>query len=256
MMRTLLSLVLLLLTSAAFAGIWVEDSLGITFEYPRGYGKGVLRTEETARFQFFKPNREAVVQIDVLRRGKEYDLDRFIEETIDQFLTKYPDLKVAREKNVEEEIPGFDESTFLALRYIEGRHLVSNRLLFHKKGTFYFVIQAKTLRKKFGLYSQDFDTIMKTFRLDSRPKNRWRNDSLAYMDPKEQEALIQFLSVTIRPMDSYSSDVPKKEQEWLDAPEAFVVPEENSPVSKPDKPLGTNGDYQPLIPPVANPLAQ
>lgn len=239
----------------AMAGVWIEDSLGISFEFPRGWGKGVLRGEESARIQFFKANREAVIQIDALKRGKEYDLDRFIEETIDQFLQKYPDLKVVREKKVEEDVPGFEDSTFVVLHYHEQSSLVSNRFLFHKKGNVYFVIQAKTPRKKFGFYSKDFDLVMKSFRLEPRPRLRWRNDSLAYLDSKENESLVQYIGITIRPIDSYPTEAKQTETEWLDAAEPFVIKEEtpNEPVTT-GKPTTIEQDKRPVVPPDDNPL--
>ncbi len=255
--KSALILCLVWLANPLTAGVWIEDSLGVSFEFPRGWGKGILRTEETARIQFFKANREAVIQIDALKRGKEYDLDRFIEETIDQFLQKYPDLKVVREKKVEEDVPGFDDSTFLVMHYHEQSSLVSNRFLFHRKGNLYFAIQAKTPRKKFGHYSKDFDLVMKSFRMEPRPRLRWRNDSLAYLDARENEPLVQYIGITIRPIDSYPTEAKQSETEWLDAAEPFVIKEESTSTSEqslPNKQNAIEVDKKPVLPPEDTPL--
>lgn len=215
-------LCLLFLLCLTFAGLeaatWVEDSLGFAFEYPRGWAKSVLRHADTVRIQIAKTNREAILQIDVARRTKEYDIDRFIEETVDTFLIKYPDLKLVREKVLENEIAGFDESVFVVLHYTENKQTISNRFLFHKKGGMYFVIQAKTTRVLYAKYAKELDMVMKSFRREPRAKNRWRNDSLAYLDPIKDERLIQYVSITIRPIDTFPHEQgvsQKQEDGWL-----------------------------------------
>ncbi|TGL60070.1 hypothetical protein EHQ58_06110 [Leptospira ognonensis] len=227
-------------SSSLFAGTWIEDSLGFAFEFPRGWSKAVLRNAETARIQFAKSNRDAILQIDIVRRTKEYDLDRFIEETVDTFLKRYPDLKVVREKVLEEDMQGFDESVFLVMHYSEKKTVISNRFLFHKKGGMYYVIQAKTPRIRFQNYARDLDMMMKTFRMEPRIKSRWRNDSLAYLDPVRDEKAIQYISITIRPIETYPSD---KEQSisqsdsWLNSVDGFKNPfsaESDIPVSQPN----------------------
>ncbi|MBM9545495.1 hypothetical protein JWG40_00580 [Leptospira sp. 201903074] len=219
MKKRLCLLVLLCLTlSHLDAATWIEDSLSFAFEYPRGWAKSVLRHPDTVRIQFSKTNREAILQVDVARRTKDYDIDRFIEETVDTFLTKYPDLKLVREKMLENEVAGFDESVFVVLHYTEHKQIVSNRFLFHRKGGLYYVIQAKTPRAFFAKYSKDLDLVMKSFRRETRTKNRWRNDSLAYLDPIKDERIIQYISITIRPIDSYPHEhgvVNKQDEEWL-----------------------------------------
>ncbi|TGL72885.1 hypothetical protein [Leptospira jelokensis] len=219
MKKRLCLLILLCLTLTGIeAATWVEDSLGFAFEYPRGWAKSVLRHADTVRIQIAKTNREAILQIDVARRTKEYDLDRFIEETIDTFLTKYPDLKLVREKVLENEIAGFDESVFVVLHYTENKQTISNRFLFHRKGGMYYVIQAKTTRVLYSKYGKELDTVMKSFRREPRMKNRWRNDSLAYLDPKKDERLIQYVSITIRPIDTFPHEQgvsQKQEDGWL-----------------------------------------
>lgn len=219
MKKRLSILVLLCLTlSQLDAATWIEDSLSFAFEYPRGWAKSVLRYPDTVRIQLSKTNREAILQIDVARRTKEYDIDRFIEETVDTFLTKYPDLKLVREKMLENEVAGFDESVFVVLHYTEQKQLVSNRFLFHRKGGLYYVIQAKTTRAQFAKYSKDLDLVMKSFRRETRTKNRWRNDSLSYLDPVKDERIIQYVSITIRPIDSYPHEQGAKNKQddgWL-----------------------------------------
>jgi hypothetical protein len=225
--RILLVVLTLLTSGSLFAGTWIEDSLGFAFEFPRGWSKAVLRNSETARIQFAKANRDAVLQIDVVRRTKEYDLDRFIEETIDTFLRRYPDLKVVREKVLDEEMQGFDESVFLVLHYTERKTVISNRFLFHKKGNMYYVIQAKTPRVRFQLYARDLDMIMKTFRMEPKIKTRWRNDSLAYLDPVRDEKAIQYISITIRPIETYPSDKQQNISQgdtWLNSVDGFKNP--------------------------------
>ncbi len=253
-------------SSSLMAGTWIEDSLGFAFEFPRGWSKAVLRNSESARIQFAKANRDAILQIDTVRRTKDYDLDRFIEETIDTFLKKYPDLKVAREKVLEEEMQGFDESVFLVLHYTEHKNSISNRFLFHKKGNIYYVLQAKTARSRFSLYARDLDMIMKTFRLEPRVKTRWRNDSLAYLDPIRDEKAIQYISITIRPIDSYPSDKPTStvsSDTWLNTVDGFKNP--FSPNSEnTDSPGGSDLDKKPVksgedsngpnVPPETDPL--
>ncbi|WP_210416326.1 hypothetical protein [Leptospira idonii] len=269
--RVLLISILFLGTVPAFAGTWIEDSLGFAFEYPRGWSKAVLRNAETARIQFAKTNKEAILQIDVVRRTKEYDLDRFIEETIDTFLRKYPDLKVVREKSLEEEIPGFDETVFLVLHYIENKMVVSNRFLFHKKGNMYYVIQAKTPRARYGVYAKDLDLIMKTFRLEPRARYRWRNDSLAYLDPVRDEKAIQYISITIRPIDSFpnqESSKPMEDNSWLNSVDPFKNPFTSDPEIRPNQQQNPNqlpnenrlptdnnsNDSGPSVPPETDPL--
>jgi len=269
--RVFLTTLLLVSSVPVFAGTWIEDSLGFAFEYPRGWSKAVLRNHDTARIQFAKANREAILQIDVVRRTKEYDLDRFIEESIDTFLQKYPDLKVVREKSLEEEIPGFDETVFLVLHYTENKIIVSNRFLFHKKGNMYYVIQAKTPRKQYGIYARDLDLIMKTFRMEPRARYRWRNDSLSYLDPVKDEKAIQYISITIRPIDSFpSEDKPKDDNTWLNSADAYKNPfssdpNANDPYISPNsdssnadhnktQPLNSNQDNGPTIVPETDPL--
>jgi hypothetical protein len=228
-MKTRILFVLLALSTSGslIAGTWIEDSLGFAFEFPRGWSKAVLRNAETARIQFAKANRDAVLQIDVVRRTKEYDLDRFIEETIDTFLKKYPDLKVVREKVLDEEMQGFDESVFLVLHYSERKTIISNRFLFHKKGNIYYVIQAKTPRIRFQQYARDLDMIMKTFRMEPKVRTRWRNDSLAYLDPVRDEKSIQYISITIRPIETYPTDKQSNTTQgdtWLNSVDGFKNP--------------------------------
>ncbi|XDD45899.1 hypothetical protein AB3N60_14440 [Leptospira sp. WS39.C2] len=216
--RLCLLLLLCLTLTGLEAATWIEDSLGFAFEYPRGWAKSVLRHADTVRIQIAKSNREAILQIDVARRTKEYDLDRFIEETVDTFLTKYPDLKLVREKVLENEIAGFDESVFVVLHYTENKQTISNRFLFHRKGGMYYVIQAKTTRVLYTKYGKDLDLVMKSFRREPRAKNRWRNDSLSYLDPIKDERLIQYVSITIRPIETFpheQSISQKQEDGWL-----------------------------------------
>lgn len=214
-------------SSSLFAGTWIEDSLGFAFEFPRGWTKSVQRYQETARIQFAKTNREAVLQIDAVRRTKDYDLDRFIEETMDTFLKRYPDLKVVKEKHLANEFSGFDESTFVVIHYTENKTLISNRFLFHKTGGSYFVIQAKTPRALFSKYVKDLDLVMKSFRREPRTKLRWRNDSLAYLDPTKDERIIQYVSITIRPIDSFkqnSNQTSPYQDNWLFSVEGNKAP--------------------------------
>lgn len=216
--RLCLIFILCLSLTGLEAATWVEDSLGFAFEYPRGWAKSVLRYTDTVRIQIAKSNREAILQIDVARRTKDYDIDRFIEETVDTFLTKYPELKLVREKVLENEIAGFDESTFVVLHYTENKQTISNRFLFHRKGGMYYVIQAKTTRVLFSKYAKDLDMVMKSFRREPRSKNRWRNDSLAYLDPVKDERLIQYISITIRPIDTFPHEQgisQKQDDGWL-----------------------------------------
>ncbi len=228
-MKTRIILILLSLSTSGslFAGTWIEDSLGFAFEFPRGWTKAVLRNAETVRIQFTKANRDAVLQIDTVRRSKEYDLDRFIEETVDIFLQRYPDLKVVREKVMEEESQGFEESVFIVLHYMENKAIISNRLLFHRKANMYYVLQSKTPRVRYKLYSRDFDMIMKTFRMEPRVRTRWRNDSLAYLDPVRDEKSIQYISITIRPIESYPGEKPQNNSQgdtWLNSVDGFKNP--------------------------------
>ncbi|GBF51774.1 hypothetical protein LPTSP4_33120 [Leptospira ryugenii] len=227
-MKTLrIVFLLFFLSYPLMAGTWIEDSLGFAFEFPRGWNKAVLRNSETARIQFYKSNREAVLQLDVVRRTKEYDLDRFIEESIDLFLKRYTDLKVVREKMLEDQFPSFDESVFLVLHYHENKTLVTNRFLFHKKGNMYYVLQTKTPRNRYNQYAKDFDLIMKSFRMEPRIRTRWRNDSLAYLDPVRDEKAIQYISITIRPIESYPNQEGAPQQssdQWLNSVEGFRNP--------------------------------
>ncbi|MDZ4724754.1 MAG: hypothetical protein SH817_01250 [Leptospira sp.] len=225
--RIIFIFLVFLSTGSLFAGTWIEDSLGFAFEFPRGWNKAVLRNSETVRIQFAKSNREAVLQIDVVRRSKDYDLDRFIEETIDTFLKKYTDLKVVREKMLEDQIPGFDESVFVVLHYTENKTIISNRFLFHKKGGMYYVLQSKTPRSRYQAYSRDLDMIMKTFRMEPRVRTRWRNDSLAYLDPIRDEKAIQYISITIRPIESYPGNTEQTSSQndnWLNSVDGFKNP--------------------------------
>ncbi len=236
----ILVLLALIYSHSVFAGTWIEDSLGFAFEFPRGWSKAVLRNAETARIQFAKSNRDAILQIDIVRRTKDYDLDRFIEETVDTFLKRYPDLKVVREKILEEEMQGFDESVFLVMHYTEKKAVISNRFLFHKKGNMYYVLQAKTARIRYQNYSRDFDMIMKTFRAEPKIRYRWRNDSLAYLDPVRDEKAIQYISITIRPIDSYPTDKQQsnvQNDNWLNSVDNFKNPfseDSDLPLSQPN----------------------
>lgn len=220
-------LLAILLSSPLMAGTWIEDSLGFAFEFPRGWTKSVQRFQETAKIQFAKANREAILQIDSVKRTKDYDLDRFIEETIDTFLKRYPDLKVVNEKRLTNEVSGFEESSFVVIHYTENKVLISNRFLFHKQGGSYFVIQAKTPRALFSKYAKDLDLVMKSFRREARTRLRWRNDSLAYLDPVKDERIIQYVSITIRPIDTFkpssNSNDPNRD-EWLFSVEGNKAP--------------------------------
>ncbi|MDF3819565.1 hypothetical protein P3G55_06625 [Leptospira sp. 96542] len=241
------------------AATWVEDSLGVSFEFPRGWMKAVQRHPETAKIQFAKSNREAVLQIDAVKRTKDYDIDRFIEETVDTFLAKYPDLKVVREKNVENDVLGFDESVFLVMHYKEHKTLITTRFVFHRKGNIYYVLQAKTPRSQFTKYAKDLDLVMKSFKRESRPRNRWRNDSLGYLDPKKEEKIIQYISITIRPIETYKQDNPQKirqEDNWLFSVEGHEPPktgewETNTNPETPPKEGSVTPEVgdEPLIPP-------
>jgi hypothetical protein len=263
--RVILVVLTLFTSGSLFAGTWIEDSLGFAFEFPRGWSKAVLRNSETARIQFAKANRDAILQIDVVRRTKEYDLDRFIEETVDTFLKRYPDLKVVREKVLEEEMQGFDESVFVVLHYTEKKAVISNRFLFHKKGNMYYVLQAKTPRSRFQQYARDLDMIMKTFRMEPKVRTRWRNDSLAYLDPVRDEKAIQYISITIRPIETYPGEKQNAPQgdTWLNSVDGFKNPfsdDSDVPISQTNTdnmispPSTTNQDPKPTTTETNGPL--
>lgn len=171
-------------------GVWQEDSLGIEFKFPRAWFKKVDRSPTSMTVQFAKED-SAILRLDFQIRNGDWDVDRFVEESLDQFIKKYPDLSVIQEVRLEEGYQGFQEAHFLVAHYRERGELITNRFIFTRKDSYFFIIQAKVIRKKYYSFKNDVDLFMKSLTWDSVPSNRWRNDSLNYLSPSTHEATIR-----------------------------------------------------------------
>lgn len=181
-------------------GIWVEDSLEIEFRFPRAWGKKVDRSPSSMTAEFAKDD-EAVLRFDFQTRSGDWDVDRFVEETLDQFLRRHPDIRVIQEIRLEEGFQGFQEAHFLVAHYQEGRDLITNRFLFTRKNQNFYITQAKVLRKKYHLYKPEVDLFMKSVEGKAIPRNRWRNDSLNYLNPSSHETTIRYIRDSLRPQE-------------------------------------------------------
>ncbi|WCL49936.1 hypothetical protein [Leptospira sp. GIMC2001] len=185
-------------------GTWIEDSLGLEFQYPRGWFKTIERSPSNLVVMLEKDNK-AILRIDTQERPKNWDTDRFIEENLDLYLRKFPDLRVIQEVRLGNEYNGFDEAHFLVIHYHEDNSLVTNRFIFAKKDTDYFIIQAKVIRKHYYTYRNEVDLFMKSFHWESPSRTRWRNDSLSYLNPSQDETTIKYIRDTLRPKESNSN---------------------------------------------------
>lgn len=179
-------------------GVWVEDSLGVEFKFPRAWYKKVERSPSNMIAQFTK-DEAIILRVDSQQRGKNWDVDRFIEEILDQFIIKYPDLNVIQELRLEDGYQGFDEAHFLVAHYKENNELITNRFIFAKKDQVYLITQAKVIRKHYYKYRSEVDLFMKSLKWESVPGNRWRNDSLNYLSPSEHETTIRYIGESLRP---------------------------------------------------------
>jgi hypothetical protein len=179
-------------------GLWVEDSLGIEFKFPRAWMKQVQRSPSNLIAQFTK-DESIILRVDSQRRTGEWDADRFTEETLDQFIIKYPDLKVIQELRLEEGYQGFDEAHFLVAHYRENGELITNRFLFLRKENNYFITQAKVIRKEYHKYRSEVDLFMKSLTWNQIPRDRWRNDSLNYLTPSDHETTINYIRDSLKP---------------------------------------------------------
>lgn len=178
-------------------GIWIEDSLAINFQYPRAWIKKVERTPYNLILQLEK-NNEAVLRLDTQTRETNWDLDRFIEENVDLILRRHPDMQIKQERILEDDYNGFDNAHFVLIHYKEEGELISNRFLFTRKANTYFVIQSKIIRKEFTKYKAEADLFMKSIVSERPSANRWRNDSLSYLNPAYDEATIRFVQDSLR----------------------------------------------------------
>jgi hypothetical protein len=180
-------------------GLWIEDSLGIEFKYPRAWMKQVQRSPSNLIAQFTK-DETIILRVDSQRRTGDWDADRFAEETLDQFIIKYPDLKVIQELRLDEGYQGFDEAHFLVAHYRENGELITNRFLFLRKENNYFITQAKVIRKEYHKYRSEVDLFMKSLTWNQIPRDRWRNDSLNYLSPSNHETTINYIRDSLRPI--------------------------------------------------------
>ncbi|MCC5814700.1 MAG: hypothetical protein JJT78_08090 [Leptospira sp.] len=178
--------------------LWVEDSLGIEFKFPRAWMKQVQRSPSNLIAQFTKDD-SIILRVDSQKRTGDWDADRFAEETLDQFIMKYPDLKVIQEVRLDEGYQGFDEAHFLVAHYKENGELITNRFLFLRKDTNYFITQAKVIRKEYHKYRSEVDLFMKSLIWNQIPRDRWRNDSLNYLTPSDHETTINYIRDSLRP---------------------------------------------------------
>lgn len=206
-------------------GVWVEDSLGIEFKYPRAWFKHVDRSPANMTAQFSKDD-SIILRIDSQQRSENWDVDRFIEETMDQFIVKYPDMEVIQELRLDEGYQGFDEAHFLVAHYREGGELITNRFIFAKKNQEYFITQGKVIRKNYHRYRAEVDLFMKSLKWESVPHDRWRNDSLNYLSPSNYETTIQYIKNSLRPKRNHQ----KKFDSSLEyRPENLQRPTESDP---------------------------
>lgn len=236
-------------------GIWQEDSLGIEFKFPRAWFKKVDRSPTSMTVQFAKAD-STILRLDFQIRNGDWDVDRFVEESLDQFIRKYPDLSVIQEIRLEEGYQGFQEAHFLVAHYREGSEMITNRFIFTRKGTYFYIIQAKVIRKKYYSFKTDVDLFMKSLAWNSIPSNRWRNDSLNYLSPSTHETTIRYIQETSRP---------EKESNYHFNSSLEYRPNEN-PVREmetdPKRPIrdiepGKNppeGGVQPVVDPTPGPL--
>lgn len=184
-------------------GIWIEDSLGIQFQYPRAWIKKIERTPYNLIVQLEK-NNSAVLRLDTQTREVNWDLDRFIEENVDLLLRRHPDMQIMQERILEEGYNGFDSAHFVLIHYKEDGELISNRFVFARKSNSYFVIQSKIIRKEFSKYKREADLFMKSI-ISERPAiNRWRNDSVSYLNPAYDEGTIRFIQDSLKQTQSNS----------------------------------------------------
>ncbi len=177
---------------------WIEDSLGISFQFPRAWIKKVERTPQTLTVEFSKHN-SIVLRFDNQIRSSEWDVDRFIEETLDLFLITYPDLQIVREIQLPDGYQGFDRAHFLVAHYKENGEWITNRFLFANKGNQYFISQVKAIRKFYKQYQRESDLFMKSLRINDITMERWRNDSLNYVDHSSNEATVRYIRDSLRP---------------------------------------------------------
>jgi hypothetical protein len=210
-------------------GVWIEDSLQLSFRYPRAWIKKVDRSPSNMTVEFQKSG-EIILRLDSMVRQAEWDVDRFIEENLDLFLKKYPDLKVIQELRLPVGYQGFEEAHFLVLHYFEDEELITNRILFARKGRAYFVIQSKIIRKLYHKYRSEVDLFTKSVALQQPPRDRWRNDSLTYLNPSIYESTIQYIQQALRPGQKIMGDP------WLNAsPENSQKAIVDSPLEKDPK---------------------
>jgi hypothetical protein len=178
-------------------GTWVEDSLNISFQYPRAWVKKVERTPYSL-ILLLEKNKEAVLRLDTQTREKSWDLDRFIEENVDLLLQKHPNMQIMQERKLADNYNGFDAAHFVLIHYKEQGVLITNRFLFTRKANNYYVIQSKIVRSEFSKYKNEADLFMKSVIYERSDSERWRNDSLSYLNPANDEATIRFIKESIR----------------------------------------------------------
>lgn len=168
---------------------WIEDSFQVRFEFPRAWFKKVIREKNLLIVEFSK-QKSIILRFEALNLNKTIELDRFIENQLENLLNYYPDLKVLKEVSLHTDTNGFHESRILLIRYTEQNVPISSRLFFARFENIYYIGHTKVIAKKFPEFKNEINLFLKSIQKEDNFEGRWRNDSIDYISNNE---LIQYI---------------------------------------------------------------
>ena len=171
-----------LIASVIYAGTWIETDYRIRFDFPRAWSKRAVKKNDKLIITLSKYHRAFII-LEAIQIKRPFNLDRFIEDDLDEYLATYDSVEVEKELVVRGKIPSMSgQSIYIVLSYEANGQSISDRLLYIRNGSFYYVFRFRSFRGEYAIYKSSFQVVVDSIKISqiSRP-GQVRNDSKFYM---------------------------------------------------------------------------